>query len=410
MHAKIICAALVAVSFSIMGSSVMAMSVNEDTVKLAQTQAGFQRWVENFKARALARGIKPTTLSRAFRGVKLNQTVIDRDRFQPEFKKQIWDYMDVAVSDERVKNGRNAFFDNRRALVQIERKYGVDATIVTAVWGLESAYGARMGDLNIIEALSTLAYEGRRARFAEEQLLEALKIIQRGDISASKMLGSWAGAMGHTQFIPTSFQAYAVDFTGDGKRDVWNPRDPRDALGSTANYLAKFGWQSGRPWGVEVRLPAGFNYSAASTKNRQSVSVWNKAGVRQMNGKPLINHGKAAIFLPSGANGPAFAVYNNFYVIKRYNNADSYALAIGHLSDRIAGGPTIQRPWPRGEEGLDLKEKKELQRRLTRAGFDTQGDDGIIGPNTIEAIRAYQLSRGQKPDGFATKSHLKSLR
>jgi membrane-bound lytic murein transglycosylase B len=215
--------------------------------------------------------------------------------------------------------------------------------------------------------------------------------------------------MGHTQFIPTSFLNHAVDFTGDGRRNVWGA-DPTDALASAANYLASFGWQRGRPWGVEVRLPAGFDFTEADQENRQPVGVWRARGVTTVGGQALPDHGPAAILAPAGSRGPVFAVYNNFYVIKRYNNATSYAMGVGHLGDRIAGGGGFAAAWPRGERALSRSENIELQERLTARGFDTQGTDGIVGPNTISAVRRFQASQGMVPDGFATASLLQSLR
>lgn len=376
----------------------------------AQSTSGFQNYVGSFKSKAVSRGIDAAVYDRAVEGIKLNQSVIEAANYQPEFTRQLWEYLDSAVSDTRVRNGKTKLFQNRSDLVAMERKYGVDASVITAIWGIESAFGENMGSINVIEALMTLGYEGKRRKFAEPQLIEALKIIQRGDIGTNRMVGSWAGAMGHTQFIPTSYQAYAQDFTGDGRRNVWSKTDPRDALASTGNYLKEFGWQLGRPWGVEVKLPQGFNYGAASQDNRQAVSVWNNSGVRMMNGQPIPNHGRAAIITPAGSKGPAFAVFNNFYVIKRYNNATSYAIAVGHLADRISGGEPFVAVWPRGEQALSFREKKELQRKLTRRGFDTDGVDGVIGPNTIAAIKSYQRSIGLEDDGFPSKTLLQTLR
>jgi len=394
----------------VLGVSAPVFGNTMTDVELAQSNAGFQSWVQSFKSRAVANGIRADVYDRAFEGVRLNMSVIESSNYQPEFTRQLWEYLDSAVSDTRVNTGKDKLFSERRTLTELEKDYGVDASVIVAIWGIESAYGSNMGNINIVEALATLAYEGRRKSFGEQQLLAALKIIQRGDITPDRMMGSWAGAMGHTQFIPTSYQAYAQDFTGDGRRDVWNKRDPRDALASTANYLKEFGWQLGRPWGIEVKLPQNFNFGAASQDNRRDVSVWNNAGVRTMSGEPIPNHGRAAIITPAGSRGPAFAVYNNFYVIKRYNNATSYAIAVGHLSDRITGAKPFVAVWPRGEQALSFSEKKELQRRLTRKGFDTEGADGIIGPNTIAAIKDYQKSIGLPDDGFPSKKLLETLR
>ncbi|MEO0653905.1 MAG: lytic murein transglycosylase [Pseudomonadota bacterium] len=369
----------------------------------------FERWISDFRRRALAQGIRPQVFDAAFQGVRYNADVIQRDRNQSEFTKQIWEYLDSAVSSTRVRNGKAALRDNRRVLAQIEETYGVEAEVVVAVWGLESAYGEYKGNTPIIGALATLAFDGRRGRFFEEQLVAALRIIQSGDVSPRGMTGSWAGAMGHTQFIPTSYLAYAVDFRGDGKRDIWSD-DPTDALASTAAYLNRFGWTKGQPWGVEVQLPRGFDYSQAGARVKKSPQRWAQLGVRDMDGTAVPNYGEASILLPAGSRGAAFMIFNNFHVIERYNAADAYVIGVGHLSDRIAGGPAIRASWPVADPPLRFSERQELQRRLTRAGFDTDGVDGIIGPNTISAIRSYQRSIGVTPDGYASYEILRRLR
>ncbi|MEM6637639.1 MAG: lytic murein transglycosylase [Pseudomonadota bacterium] len=376
---------------------------------LSTSNAGFQRWVQSFRSRARAQGIRPQVFDAAFRGVRYNSDVIQKDRNQAEFTRQLWDYLDRAVSDTRVTNGRAALRDQNRALEAIEARYGVEAEVVAAVWGLESAYGAVRGSTPVIEALATLAYDGRRGRFFEEQLIAALKIIQAGDIEPRRMTGSWAGAMGHTQFIPTSFLAYAVDFTGDGRRDIWSD-DPTDALASTAAYLARFGWTKGQPWGVEVQLPRSFNYAQADRSIRRAPSDWARMGVRDMRGNVVPDYGRASILVPAGSQGAAFMIFDNFGVIERYNKADAYVIAVGHLSDRIGGGGPIRADWPRQDPPLRSADKRELQQRLTGAGFSTRGVDGVIGPNTIDAIRAYQNANGLIPDGYASYDILRRLR
>ncbi|MEO1238472.1 MAG: lytic murein transglycosylase [Pseudomonadota bacterium] len=369
----------------------------------------FQNWIDGFKRRARAAGIRAAVLDQAFRGVRYNADVISRDRNQSEFTKQIWEYLDSAVSDTRVRNGIAALRDNRRVLAEIEARYGVEAEVVTAVWGLESAYGSFRGDTPIIEALATLAFDGRRGRFFEQQLIAALKIIQSGDVRPDQMTGSWAGAMGHTQFIPTSYLSYAQDFRGDGRRDIWSD-DPTDALASTAAYLARFGWKKGQPWGVEVVLPRGFDYALTGERIKRSPADWAAMGVRDTRGARVPNHGRASILLPAGARGAAFMIFDNFHVIERYNTADAYVIGVGHLSDRIAGAPRLQASWPRGDRNLRFSEKQEMQRLLTRQGYNTQGVDGIIGPNTIQAIRGFQRSQGMVPDGYASFEVLRRLR
>lgn len=378
-------------------------------VQVSTANRSFQRWIESFRARARAQGISAATLDRAFRGVRYNTYVIEKDRNQSEFTKQIWEYLDSAVSKTRVKNGKAALRQHRKLLEQIEARYGVEARVVAAVWGLESAYGEFRGDTPIIEALSTLAFDGRRGKFFEAQLIAALKIIQAGDVAPKKMTGSWAGAMGHTQFIPTSYLAYAQDFTGDGKRDIWAD-NPADALASTAAYLARFGWRKGQPWGMEVTLPRGFNYGLTGERVKKSVGEWMAIGIRDTDGRKIPEHGPASILMPAGARGAAFMIFNNFHVIERYNTADAYVIGVGHLSDRIAGGKPIQAGWPRGDRPLRFVEKKEMQRLLASRGFLNDKIDGIIGPNTIAAVRAYQRSIGMVPDGYGSLDILKKLR
>lgn len=372
------------------------------------SDAGFQDWITRFRARAEAHGISAATLDRAFRGVNFNAYVIDKDRHQSEFTKTIWDYLDSAASDSRVANGKAALRQNRRLLDRIQATYGVDKQVVVAIWGLESAYGAVRGDIPLIEALATLAYDGRRGSFFEGQLIAALRIIQHGDVAPANMTGSWAGAMGHTQFIPTSYLAFAVDFTGDGRRDIWSD-NPADALASTAAYLAKSGWTRGQPWGVEVKLPADFDVMLTGDRIRKSPADWAALGVRDMNGARVANHGPASILLPAGARGAAFMIFPNFHVIERYNAADAYVIGVGHLADRITGSPPIRAAWPREDRALVLTERQELQARLTKAGFDTGGVDGKIGPKTISAVRDFQRSIGMIPDGYASLDILKRL-
>ncbi|MGH1330317.1 MAG: lytic murein transglycosylase [Paracoccaceae bacterium] len=371
--------------------------------------AGFNRWIAGFRGRAQAKGISARVLDNAFRGIRYNTDVIAKDRHQSEFTKQIWDYLDSAASPTRVKNGQAALRKHARVFEQVEARYGVDKEVVAAVWGLESAYGERRGEIPIIEALATLAYDGRRGKFFEAQLIAALKIIQSGDVAPRGMKGSWAGAMGHTQFIPTSYLAYAVDFTGDGKRDIWS-NDPSDALASTAAYLARFGWKKGQPWGVEVRLPKGFNYQLASRSIVKAPGDWGAMGVRGVDGKPVPNYGGGSILLPAGSAGAAFMIFSNFAVIEKYNKADAYVIGVGHLSDRLRGGPEIQASWPRGYAPISFEQKKQMQRILTRKGFLDDKVDGIIGPNTINAIREYQRSKGVTPDGYPSQAFMKLLK
>jgi membrane-bound lytic murein transglycosylase B len=377
--------------------------------RISTANLGFQRWIKTFRPRARKAGITDRTMDRAFRGVKYNTDVIQRDRNQSEFTKTLWEYLDSAASDTRVSNGKKALREHGRVLRQIEAQYGVDKEVVAAVWGLESAYGTYRGKTDIIEALATLAYDGRRGRFFEAQLIAALKILQSGDVAPRNMTGSWAGAMGHTQFIPTSYLSFAVDFTGDGKRDIWSD-NPADALASTAAYLDRHGWVDGQPWGVEVKLPSRFNYALANRKIKKMPSEWARLGVTDMKGRAVRDYGQASLLLPAGSQGAAFLIFKNFSVIERYNTADAYVIGVGHLSDRLKGGPKIQAKWPRGDRALTFKERKELQKRLTAKGFSTQGVDGKIGPLTIDAVRGYQRAQGLTPDGYPSLRLLQKLR
>jgi len=371
--------------------------------------ARFQNWVGAFKSRAQDHGIRADVLERAFRGVRYDTEVIRRDRNQSEFTKTIWDYLDSAASETRIANGRKALQDHRRTLDRIEREYGVDKEIVVAIWGLETAYGSYRGKDNLVQSLATLAFDGRRAAFFEAQLMAAMQILQSGDTTPERMTGSWAGAMGHTQFMPTSYLEYAVDFTGDGRRDIWSD-DPADALASTAAYLKKFGWTQGQPWGVEVRLPRDFDYRLAQRSVTKSPTEWGRMGVTDVDGRAIPDHGAAAILLPAGGRGAALMIFSNFKVIERYNPADAYVIGVGHLADRIKGGAPIRAAWPRGDRALTFSERKEMQKRLTEKGFPTSGIDGRIGPNTIAAVRAYQMAHGLLPDGHASLALLKRLR
>ncbi|QFT97498.1 Membrane-bound lytic murein transglycosylase B precursor [Roseovarius sp. THAF8] len=383
-----------------------ALSDNSGEAQLTRvSNPAFDNWVRSFRGRALSRGVSARVFDAAFQNINYNADVVSKDRNQAEFKRQIWDYLDSAASPERVDMGQQALSRHRSALSRIEQAYGVEAEVVTAVWGLESKYGTRMGDIPVIEALSTLSFDGRRGAFFEKQLIAALKILQNGDTTPRNFLGSWAGAMGHTQFIPTSYEAYAVDFTGDGRRDIWS-NDPSDALASTAAYLKRFGWRKGMPWGVEVRVPNGARFGNTS----RMPSQWAAQGVVGVDGRAVRDYGSARIIQPAGPAGASFMVFANFDVIKRYNNADAYAIGVGHLSDRIKGGPGIQASWPRGYTPVSFEERKEIQRRLKQMGYPLEKIDGIIGPNTAKSIMNFQQSAGMKTDGFASREVLKRLR
>lgn len=380
-----------------------------ETFEMAATDAGFERWKRGFRTRALRRGISPDVFDRAFADVGINARTLELDGSQAEFTRTVGEYVERVVTKDRVALGKRKYRNLARVLAEIERRYGVDGRVVLAIWGVETNFGGFMGGTSVIEALATLAYDGRRRNWAERELIGALTILQSGDTRPENMEGSWAGAMGHTQFMPTSYLAYAVDFTGDGRRDIW-AKDPSDGLASTANYLRVHGWRKGQPWGVEVQLPANFDYSTANIRPGRPISHWNAKGVRGLDGKPIPNYGNAGIWAPAGAGGPAFAIFPNFFVIKRYNNADTYAMAVGHLGDRIMGARGFSTKWPKGGRALTRSEKAQLQTLLTQNGFDTKGVDGKVGPNTIAAIRAYQRAQGLTPDGHPSLTLLQRLK
>lgn len=370
--------------------------------------AGFRDWLDGFRDRALAAGIAPATLD-ALDGLDFDPAIVEKDRNQSEFTKTIWVYLDSAASEDRVAAGMRALAAHRALFDRIEAAYGVEREVVAAIWGLESAYGSFRGDIPTLGALASLAYDGRRGAFFEAQLIEALKIVQAGHVTPAAMRGSWAGAMGHTQFMPSSFWKFAVDFDGDGRRDIWGD-DPADALASAAAYLAGSGWTRGMPWGLEVRLPEGFDYAQSTERVKKPVADWQAMGVRRADGGDLPDHGMASVLLPAGHRGAAFLIFANFQVIESYNVADAYVIGVGHLSDRLRGGAPIQSGWPREDRALTRDERLELQRRLTARGYDTGGVDGLMGPKTIAAVKAWQMAEGLVPDGYANPALLERLR
>ncbi|WP_373185068.1 lytic murein transglycosylase [Halopseudomonas sp.] len=371
----------------------------------------FAQWKQEFRQRALAAGIDQTLFDRAFAGVEPNPGILRADSSQPEFTRPVWEYLDGALSSTRIARAQRLLQEHAATLAEIEQRYGVDRHILVAIWGLESNFGSNMGDNYVIRALATLAHQGRRPDFAHAQLLAALEILQRGDISPEGMLGSWAGAMGQTQFIPTTYNSYAVDFDGDRKRDIWN--SSADALASAANYLRVSNWQSEQPWGAEVSLAGDFDYALADMSIRKPIAEWATLGVRNARGGPLqlADGGQAAsLLLPAGYQGPAFLVLNNFRSILRYNNSTSYALAIGLLAERIQGKGEVVASWPTDDQPLARSERLELQERLKAVGFDPGGVDGIIGANTRQALRNFQIALGLPADGYPSKPLLEKLR
>ncbi len=367
----------------------------------------FADWRRDFRRLARDEGLGDAALAR-IDALRYLPRVVELDRRQPEFVRPIWAYLDGAVSSTRVSTGRARLDAHREVARRAEARYGVPAEVLVAIWGIESSYGGYQGEVSTLDALATLAYDGRRRAFAQGELLAALRILEAGDVSAERMVGSWAGAMGHPQFLPSSYLAHAVDGDGDGRRDIWG--SVPDALTSIAAYLAEAGWRADELWGVEVVLPDDVDYSLTGDATRRSAAEWAAVGVRPLDGGALPALDDAALIAPAGARGPAFLVGHNFRVIRRYNNATSYALAVATLGDAIAGRPAIRGDWPREEPALRRTQVLELQRRLNARGHEVGEADGILGPNTRRGLRAFQRELGVTPDGFATLSLLERLR
>ena len=371
--------------------------------------ANFQQFVNGVWGEASRAGVSRATFDRAFSGVTPNPKILRSLNNQSEFVKPIWEYLATATSSARVENGRKNLDQYGAVLEQIRARFGVEPHIVLAVWGMETNYGGYMGSHYTIRSLATLAYEGRRRDFYRKELINALRILEQGHTTQDRMIGSWAGAMGHTQFMPSSFLAYAADYNGDGRSDIWN--NIPDALASTANYLNRFGWRPGETWGYEVVLPNGFDYGLADERTKRTLAQWSQFGIQRTGGRAFPRPtDEATLYVPAGANGPAFLLLPNFGVIKRYNNANSYALAVGHLADRIIGGGRFAQSWPVNELPLKRSERRELQVLLLRKGYDVGEPDGKVGPRTRAAIRAYQRQSGLAADGYASGALLSRLR
>ena len=384
------------------------LALSASLVLGSAARADFDSCKERIKAQAAARGVSAATLARALDNLEPNDAATFLGA-QPEFSTPIWDYMSGLVDDERVRDGRQKMAEYRNAAQTAQARYGVDAAAVIAVWGVESDFGNGFGWRPVIQSLATLACTpNRRQDYFLGELHSALKIVDMGDVKLEEFKGSWAGAFGNTQFMPSTFLRFAVDLDGDGHRDVIG--SVPDALGSTANYLRASGWQLGLPWGFEVTLPADYR-GPSGRGNKQPVSVWAKRGLTHVDGRPLVGEHEYGLLLPAGANGPAFLVSKNFDAFYAYNNAESYALAIGVLSDRIRGRPGIMTPWPTEDPGLSREERKEVQVRLERQGYDVAGKhDGVMGTKTREAIADYEQKLGWKRDGRAGKKLLERLR
>ncbi|MBX9756624.1 MAG: lytic murein transglycosylase, partial [Pseudomonadaceae bacterium] len=332
--------------------STVATASKPSNAAVAPAQS-FAQWLAQFRQQALDAGIQPAVFDQAFAGVSPDEAVVKADNSQPEFTRPVWEYLDGAISAARVRRGQAMLSEHAETLAAIEQTYGVDRQALVAIWGMESSFGQFTGDKSVIRSLASLAYEGRRPAFAQTQLLAALQILQHGDVLSSQLLGSWAGAMGQTQFIPSTYNHYAVDFDGDGRRNIWT--SPADALASAANYLHSSGWQQGQPWGVEVTLPENFDYALADAEIRKPLSEWRTLGVKNL---PLnFAEARASLLLPAGYRGPAFLVLDNFRAILKYNNSTSYALAVGLLSERLLNGGQVLAKWPRDDLPLSRAQR-----------------------------------------------------
>jgi membrane-bound lytic murein transglycosylase B len=355
------------------------------------------------------RGVSRQVFETNVAGLAPDLRIMDLLDAQPEFTKSFWDYLDILVNDARIENGRAILAKHRAIFDAVEKAYGVDRYIIAAIWGVESNYGTQVGDRSVIRSTATLACIGRRQDFFREELLSALEILARGDVRPEHLRGSWAGAFGPTQFMPTSFKRFAVDFDGDGRRDVVD--SVPDLVASTANNLKKDGWVSGQAWGYEVVIPKGFNFLLADRARSLTMREWERLGVQRPASKTFPRaEDKAYLLVPAGAQGPGFLMLQNFRAIMKYNPAEAYAMAIGHLADRLRGGEPFVQPWPRHERVLSRTERYELQQLLAERGFDVGEPDGRLGGRTRNALRQFQASVGQVPDGFASGAILDQLR
>jgi membrane-bound lytic murein transglycosylase B len=378
---------------------------------VARADAAFETFLQNeLWAHVKASGVSRSLFDQAFAGItEPDSVVLKLAKTQPEFTSTTSEYLAKAVTPIRIETGQAMKQDNASLLAAIEKKYGVDRHILLGIWGMESNFGKDKGSMSVMRSLATLIYAGRKRDFAKKEIIAAFKILKSGVRSPDNFTGSWAAAMGHTQFIPNSYISFAVDWTGDGKRDIWNSKE--DALASTANYLAKAGWRADRPWGWEVTLPDKFNRALIGRSNWRPVSEWAKLGLKPATGGRFgVGEAEAFVMIPQGIDGPAFLVTKNFLSIMDYNFSHSYAIAVGHLGDRIRGGAGIQSAWPEVNFDLSFAERVEMQKRLSARGFETGGADGRFGARTYEAVIAFQRKAGMPMNGTPSRQVLERLR
>ena len=368
----------------------------------------FDSCLNTLRAPARAAGVQDATFALYTQGLVPDMTVIDRLNFQPEFRTAIWDYMAGLVDEERVEQGKALMAQHAETLARVNERFGVDPATVVAVWGVESNFGQSFGKSPLVQSLGTLSCFGRRQAYFRGEFFATLRILQAGHIAPDRLVGSWAGAFGHTQFMPSTFERLAVDFDGDGKADLMD--STTDALASTANFLAKAGWQTGQPWGFEVKLPEGFSVAGEGRRSKRAMAEWAARGVKRVDGSPLPASGSAGLLTLAGPQGPAFLVMRNFDALYSYNAAESYGLAIAHLSDRLRGGAPFATPWPTDDPGISRAERRELQTLLIQRGHDIGAVDGMLGDKSRTAIRAEQERLGQEASGRAGQKLLKALR
>ncbi|ENU34985.1 MULTISPECIES: lytic murein transglycosylase [Acinetobacter] len=375
--------------------------------------SSFQGCLANLRSQAIASGVSGSTYDRYTQNLSPDYSVIDKLNYQPEFSTPIWDYLSGLVDNERVQAGQQKLAQHRVVLNRVEQTYGVPAETVVAVWGVESNYGDISGKYPLLQALGTLSCEGRRQSYFRGEFFATMRILQRGDLTQDQLYGSWAGAFGHTQFMPSTYERLAVDFDGDGRRDLVS--STTDALASTANFLKRAGWQTGMPWGFEVKIPQGVSIAGESRRNKRSLNSWIAQGVTRTDGTALIQGNlsgstPAGLITPAGANGPAFLVFKNFDAIYSYNAAESYGLAIAHLSDRLRGGTPFLTAWPTDDAGTSRAERREIQQFLIQRGYDIGAVDGLIGDKSRQAIQQEQTRLGLKPTGRAGQQILRAFR
>jgi membrane-bound lytic murein transglycosylase B len=379
----------------------------------AQPAVPFPNWLESARQEALSRGISAATVTEAFAGLAPNPRVIELDNKQPEFTQTFWRYLDSAISEARINKGRALMQQNVGLLNRLEAQYGVPRRYLVAFWGMESDFGHNMGDFSVVRSLVTLAYDGRRSALFRDEMFDALTILDRREIDNAHMVGSWAGAMGQTQFMPSAFLKYAVDEDGDGRRNIWT--SVPDALGSVANYMKTVGWETSRGWGREVLLPPHFDAALASldtdaTETVKPAAAWNALGIRRADGGVLsASDGPAALILPAGITGPAFLVSGNYRMILKYNHSTFYAVAVAYLADRLGGAGPLTAPHQQSEP-LSREDVLALQRGLSTLGLLPGTPDGIAGAATRQAVRAFQKANGLPPDGFIDAQLMAAVR